>query len=94
MYSSERRHSFADDVIVTAVVRQRWRPAIPGLRCEVDLCLHANSLVVLNSRKAHIEVDSPTAVKLDTAPSNETDMHRHDSGDHCQLFSMLWIHNE
>ncbi|XP_032829422.1 DNA helicase MCM9 [Petromyzon marinus] len=37
-----------DDVTVCGVVTQRWRPLVPGSRCDLELVLRANHLEVAN----------------------------------------------
>lgn len=47
-----------DNVTVAAVVGQRWRSCYPGARCDLELVLMANNILVLDARKATIEVKS------------------------------------
>jgi len=46
----------ADEVVVTAVVAQQWRPCFPGARCELEIVFMANNLSLVNSRKASVQV--------------------------------------
>ena len=53
----------ADDVTVTAMVCQRWGPVFPGVRCDVNLCLHANNISLDNASKADIDVSKSHLLK-------------------------------
>lgn len=45
-----------DDVLISGVVRQRWKPQSAGDRCDVELVFHANHVLVINEQKNAIAV--------------------------------------
>lgn len=46
----------ADDVVITAVVAQRWQSCIEGVRCDVELILVAINLTLDSSKRAAVKV--------------------------------------
>lgn len=52
--------NLSDKVLVAAVVVQRWRSCYPGARCDLELVLMANNILVLSAKKATVEVGLPT----------------------------------
>ena len=45
-----------DDVYASGVIIRRWRPLIPGSRCELEMAMEANNLQVANEDKARLSV--------------------------------------
>ncbi|XP_059150821.1 DNA helicase MCM9-like [Physella acuta] len=43
-----------DDVTICGTVRQRWRPTIPDEKCDVEIVLHANHILVTNEQRNHV----------------------------------------
>ncbi|BFZ04942.1 hypothetical protein BsWGS_07980 [Bradybaena similaris] len=45
-----------DDVTVCGTVRQRWRPSMPDSRCDIEIVLHANHILVTNEQRNSVMI--------------------------------------
>ncbi|CAG5132668.1 unnamed protein product, partial [Candidula unifasciata] len=45
-----------DDVTVCGIVRQRWRPSTVDSRCDVEIVLHANHVLVTNEQRNSVMI--------------------------------------
>lgn len=40
-----------DDIWITAIVTRRWKPLWPSMRCDAEICLFSNNILVNNQRQ-------------------------------------------
>ncbi|CAL1548313.1 unnamed protein product, partial [Lymnaea stagnalis] len=45
-----------DDVTICGTVRQRWRPAMMDAKCDLEIVLQANHILVTNEQRSHVMI--------------------------------------